>query len=63
MLISARIFLIIIICFKVSLDTIKEPEVVQINFPVTIGTVPFRIPNSNKTPKIKYGKFQTVKNI
>ncbi|XP_060532663.1 arrestin domain-containing protein 3-like isoform X2 [Cylas formicarius] len=38
----------------VSLDTDKDFDVVQVAFPITIGTVPFRIPNSNKTPRIKY---------
>ncbi|XP_044762942.1 arrestin domain-containing protein 3-like [Coccinella septempunctata] len=38
----------------VSLSSDKEPDLVQIQFPITIGTVPFRIPNSNQTPTIKY---------
>lgn len=38
-----------------SLDSCKEEDIVQVIFPVTIGTVPFRIPNTNKTPQIKYG--------
>lgn len=40
----------------VSLDSNKEEDLVQVVFPVTVATVPFRIPNSNKTPQIKYGK-------
>lgn len=39
----------------ISLDSNKEEDLVQVIFPITIGTVPFRIPNSNKIPHIKYG--------
>lgn len=39
----------------VSLDSEKDSDVVQVSFPITIGTEPFRIPNSNRTPSIKYG--------
>ncbi|XP_050315045.1 arrestin domain-containing protein 3-like [Anthonomus grandis grandis] len=38
----------------VSLDTEKEPDLVSVNMPLIIGTVPFRIPNSDKSPAIKY---------
>ncbi|CAG9770230.1 unnamed protein product [Ceutorhynchus assimilis] len=38
----------------VSLDTEKEPDLVSVSMPLTIGTVPFRIPNSDKRPVIKY---------
>ncbi|KAK9892416.1 hypothetical protein WA026_019866 [Henosepilachna vigintioctopunctata] len=38
----------------VSLHSDKEQDIIQIQFPITIGTVPFRIPNSNQTPTIKY---------
>ena len=31
-------------------------EKLPINFPITIATCPFRIPNSNKQPIIDYGK-------
>lgn len=40
---------------QVSVDSAKEEDLVQVVFPVTIGTVPFRIPNSNRSPQIKYG--------
>lgn len=39
---------------SVSLDTDKDFDIVLIHFPVTIGTVPFRIPNSNQSPIVKY---------
>ncbi|KFB49506.1 hypothetical protein ZHAS_00017709 [Anopheles sinensis] len=32
----------------------KSGDDLQINFPITIGTVPFRIPNSNLQPHIGY---------
>ncbi|KAK9746234.1 Arrestin (or S-antigen), C-terminal domain [Popillia japonica] len=38
----------------VSLDTEEDLDIVQLNFPITIATVPFRIPNSKTTPSIKY---------
>ena len=34
----------------------KSGEDLHINFPLTIATCPFRIPNSNKQPIIEYGK-------
>ncbi|KXJ73470.1 hypothetical protein RP20_CCG015794 [Aedes albopictus] len=34
----------------------KSGDDLHINFPITIGTVPFRIPNSNLQPHIGYGK-------
>lgn len=40
----------------ISLDSNREEDLVQVIFPLTIATVPFRIPNSNKIPQIKYGK-------
>lgn len=39
----------------VSLDTEKEADLLSISMPLTIGTVPFRIPNSDRHPIIKYG--------
>ncbi|KAJ8956100.1 hypothetical protein NQ318_016553 [Aromia moschata] len=38
----------------VYLDTDKDYDILQVSCPITIGTVPFRIPNSNKTPIVKY---------
>lgn len=38
----------------ISLDSVKEMDIVQISFPITVATVPFRIPNSNMTPTVKY---------
>lgn len=38
---------------KVSLDTDKQSDIVSMHFPITIATVPFRIPNSTQ-PAVKY---------
>lgn len=38
----------------VCLEFEKSGEDLHINFPITIGTVPFRIPNSNLQPHIGY---------
>ncbi|XP_017774477.1 PREDICTED: arrestin domain-containing protein 3-like [Nicrophorus vespilloides] len=38
----------------VSLDSTKETDLVQLSFPITVATVPFRIPNTNKTPSVRY---------
>ncbi|XP_044743797.1 arrestin domain-containing protein 3-like [Chrysoperla carnea] len=38
---------------KVSLETEKTTEILQMHFPITIATVPFRIPNSSP-PTLKY---------
>ncbi|CAH0549088.1 unnamed protein product [Brassicogethes aeneus] len=38
----------------ISLDSAKETDVVNVSYPITIGNVPFRIPNSNQNPVIKY---------
>uniref|UniRef100_A0AAR5PSR8 Arrestin C-terminal-like domain-containing protein n=1 Tax=Dendroctonus ponderosae TaxID=77166 RepID=A0AAR5PSR8_DENPD len=38
----------------VSLDTAKETDLVSVNMPLTIATVPFRIPNSGLNKTIKY---------
>lgn len=48
--------------FQVSLDSDKEADVVQVNFPITIATVPFRIPNTNTSPTIRYGRVLIPKN-
>lgn len=37
-----------------SLDSERDTDIVQMTFPVTVATVPFRIPNSNITPNVKY---------
>lgn len=39
---------------KVSLDTDKSFDIVQMHFPITIATVPFRIPNNFAPPNVKY---------
>ncbi|KAF0767767.1 arrestin domain-containing protein 3-like isoform X2, partial [Aphis craccivora] len=39
---------------KVCVDLGKGDEDLNITFPITIATVPFRIPNCNKTPQIFY---------
>ncbi|XP_029346115.1 arrestin domain-containing protein 3-like isoform X2 [Acyrthosiphon pisum] len=39
---------------KVCVDLGKGDEDLNITFPITIATVPFRIPNCNKTPQIYY---------
>lgn len=43
----------------------KTGDDLQINFPIVIGTVPFRIPNSNLQPILGYGKsyFPSLQNI
>jgi len=35
----------------------KSMEDLHMHFPITIATVPFRIPNSNQPPAIRYGKY------
>lgn len=44
--------------FQVSVELEKsgEGESLNMHFPITIATVPFRIPNSNQQPVIQYGK-------
>ncbi|GAB6031690.1 hypothetical protein CHUAL_009441 [Chamberlinius hualienensis] len=39
---------------KVCLELEKSGEDLFMNFPITIATCPFRIPNSNQQPQIKY---------
>ncbi|XP_018336415.1 arrestin domain-containing protein 3-like isoform X2 [Agrilus planipennis] len=39
---------------SVSLDNEKDIDIVHLTFPITIGNVPFRIPNSSVVPKVKY---------
>lgn len=38
------------------LEKSGEGESLNMHFPITIATVPFRIPNSNQQPVIQYGK-------
>jgi hypothetical protein len=44
--------------FQVNLEFEKSGDDLQMHFPITIATVPFRIPNSNQQPNIHYGKFR-----
>lgn len=46
----------VVIFLQVSLDSSKEADLVHVTFPITIATVPFRIPNSNRFPSVKYGE-------
>lgn len=40
---------------KVSLESCdKQQQLVHVNFPITVATVPFRIPNSETSPHIRY---------
>ncbi|KAJ9579335.1 hypothetical protein L9F63_024555, partial [Diploptera punctata] len=39
---------------KVNLEFEKSGDDLQMHFPITIATVPFRIPNSNQQPNIHY---------
>lgn len=41
--------------FQVNLEFEKSGDDLQMHFPITIATVPFRIPNSNQQPSIHYG--------
>ena len=41
---------------KVWLESDKS-EILKVNFPITIATSPFRIPNSDNQPIIEYGKY------
>lgn len=45
--------------FQVSLEFESKNDDLQMHFPITIATVPFRIPNSNTQPNIYYGKILT----
>lgn len=46
--------------FQIYLDTDKDYDILAVSCPITIGTVPFRIPNSNNTPAVKYGMFVLI---
>lgn len=39
---------------KVCLELAKSGEDLHLNFPLTIATIPFRIPNSNQPPSLSY---------
>jgi Arrestin (or S-antigen), C-terminal domain len=45
-----------------SLEFEKSGDDLQINFPITIATVPFRIPNSNLQPILGYGEIIIYRN-
>lgn len=40
---------------QVWIELEKSGEDLHLNFPLTIATCPFRIPNSNKQPILDYG--------
>jgi hypothetical protein len=44
--------------FQVNLEFEKSGDDLQMHFPITIATVPFRIPNSNQQPNIHYGNIR-----
>lgn len=44
-----------ILMFQVSIQLEKSGEDMQMHFPITVATVPFRIPNLTQQPQIKYG--------
>ena len=44
-------------CVKVYILMSKTGEELLMHFPITIATVPFRIPNSNHQPQICYGEW------
>lgn len=41
----------------------KSGEDLLVHFPITIATVPFRIPNADQPPKLSYGKKSKLQNI
>lgn len=41
--------------FQVWVEMEKSGDVLEMEFPITIATCPFRIPNSPHQPKIEYG--------
>ena len=41
--------------FQVNLELERSGDDLHMHFPITIATVPFRIPNSNQQPSIHYG--------
>jgi hypothetical protein len=48
---------------QVNLEFEKSGDDLQMHFPLTIATVPFRIPNSVNQPSVKYGIFILTKNF
>ena len=56
MLFSVSLLILILnLHFQVNLEFEKSGDDLQMHFPITIATVPFRIPNSNQQPNIHYG--------
>jgi len=56
MLFSVSLLILILnLGFQVNLEFEKSGDDLQMHFPITIATVPFRIPNSNQQPNIHYG--------
>lgn len=56
MLFSVSLLILILnLGFQVNLEFEKSGDDLQMHFPITIATVPFRIPNSNQQPSIHYG--------
>ena len=41
---------------QVNLELERSGDDLHMHFPITIATVPFRIPNSNQQPSIHYGR-------
>ena len=48
---------------KVGLENEKGYEIVHMQFPITVATVPFRIPNSANSPTLKYGASSIFRHI
>ncbi len=48
------------LAIQVSLLLESEAEDLTMEFPITIATVPFRIPNSPNQPIISYGTFKPI---
>lgn len=46
--------------FQVNLELEKSGEDLLMHFPITVATVPFRIPNSDKQPKVTYGESESI---
>lgn len=51
---------LVIYKLKACLEFEKTGDDLQITFPITIATVPFRIPNSNLQPIIGYGLVKLI---
>lgn len=48
---------------QVSVQLEKSGEDMQMHFPITVATVPFRIPNITKQPQIKYGSYNPLAHL